>query len=374
MGRPWWGGSDAGRPESAVRPDATPRQTARVDVTEPVDLLATWDSPRWRAGLEAWLLPALADAGLTVTGPVEQSRTRFWSTVLHVETDAGRVWVKENAPSQAFEACLVAAVERLVPGRVPPVVAVEPDRGWLVTRDVGTPLGARDDVPDEAWTELASAWAGLQHDLAPHADALLGTGLSAVPEPGITDWAAALADELGRLPGDDPRALTDEERRHVDAGLRLVEEAAAVLTASGLPASLEHNDLHLGNAFHAPDAPMRFIDLGDAVWAHPLTAFRIPVWVLSARRGGPADPLVRRVVDAALEPWTDRVPLPDLRALLPAADRVSCLHRALSWRRLVEDVPLGVVDPEYVRAYAEWLLVATDPDAYTAAVEDRHVR
>ena len=345
-----------------------------MDVTEPVDLPARWASARWRAGLEAWLLPALADAGLTVTGPLEQWRTRFWSTVLHVDTDAGRVWVKENAPSQAFEARLVATVERLAPARMPPVVAVEPGRGWLVTRDVGTPLRGRDDVPDEAWAELASAWAGLQHDLAPHADALLGTGLSAFPEPGVTDWAAALADELGRLQGDDPRALTDEERRHVDAGLPLVEEAAAVLTASGLPASLQHNDLHLGNAFHAPGAPMQFIDLGDAVWAHPLTAFRIPAWVLSARRGDRADALVRRVVDAALEPWTDRVPLADLRALLPAADRLSCLHRALSWRRLVEDVPLDVVEPEYVRSYAEWLLVATDPDPYTAAVEDQHAR
>ncbi len=64
----------------------------------------------------------------------------------------------------------------------------------------------------------------------------------------------------------------------------------------------------------------------------------------------------------------------DLRALLPAADRISCLHRALSWRRLVEDVPLRAVDPAFVRSYAEWLLVATDPDPYTAAVEDRHAR
>jgi hypothetical protein len=365
---------DAGRSGKGGATSRRPRQTARVDVTEPVDLPATWASEQWRVELEAWLLPTLADAGLTVTGPLERSRTRFWSTVLHVETDAGRVWVKENAPSQAFEACLVDAVERLAPGRMPPVVAVEPGRGWLATRDIGTPLRGRDDVPDEAWTELASAWAGLQHDLAPHADALLGTGLSAVPESGIAQWAAALADELGRLPGEDPRALTDEERRHVAAGLPLVEEAAAVLASSGLPASLEHNDLHLGNAFHAPGAPMQFIDLGDAVWAHPLTAFRIPVWVLSARRRDRADALVRRVVDAALEPWTDRMPRADLEALLPAADRVSCLHRALSWRRLVEDVPLGVVDPEYVRSYAEWLLIATDPDPYTAAVEDRHVR
>ncbi len=65
---------------------------------------------------------------------------RFWSTVLHVETDAGRVWVKENAPSQAFEAGLVQVVEGIVPGLCAPLVAVDTERGWFATADLGLPL------------------------------------------------------------------------------------------------------------------------------------------------------------------------------------------------------------------------------------------
>ena len=84
------------------------------------DLPALWRSPQWRAEIEAWLGPALAAAGRTATGPLVQERVRFWSTVLSIETDAGRVWVKENAPSQAFEAALVVAVEELVPRTVRP--------------------------------------------------------------------------------------------------------------------------------------------------------------------------------------------------------------------------------------------------------------
>ena len=84
------------------------------------DLPALWRSAEWRAAIEAWLLPALEEAGVRVTGPVVQDRVRFWSTLLHVETDAGRVWVKENAPSQAFEAGLVQVVEEIVPGVVRP--------------------------------------------------------------------------------------------------------------------------------------------------------------------------------------------------------------------------------------------------------------
>jgi len=331
------------------------------------DLPARWASTSWREELEAWLVPALAGAGLRVNGPVVQDRVRFWSTVLHVETDGGRVWVKENAPSQAFEARLVVEVERLAPGRMPPVVATEPDRGWVATRDIGTPMGSRPEVADEAWVELVTEWAELQRDLLPHGPELLATGLSAFPETDAVGWAADLADELDALPSDDPRRLSTAERAHVEAGLPAVATAAEELGSSGLAPSLEHNDLHLGNAFHAEGERVRFIDLGDAVLAHPLTAFRIPVWILAERRGGIADPLVRRVVDAALEPWTDVLPLTDLRALLPAADRVSCLHRALSWRRLVADVPLRVVDPDYRRSHAEWLLTATDPDPFMRA-------
>lgn len=342
-----------------------------MDGTGPRDLPALWASPQWRAALEGWLLPALSDAGLSATGPVVQERIRFWSTVLHVETDAGRVWVKENAPSQAFEARLVPVVERLAPGRMPPVVAAEADRGRLATRDVGTPLGARPDVPDDAWLELVTQWARLQRELERHPEDVLASGVDAFPDD-AAGWAATLLDAFVALPSEDPRSPTVEERRQVERGLPLLAGAAEELVASGLPSSLQHNDLHLGNAMHGDSSPMRFIDLGDVVWAHPLTAFRIPLWGLAQRNGGPDDALVRRVADAALESWTDLLPLAGLRELLPAADRVSCLHRALSWERLVADVPLSAVQPpEYARASLEWLLVATDPDPWARATRDR---
>lgn len=331
------------------------------------DLPALWSSETWRRELEAWLLPALEAAGRTVTGPLVQERVRFWSTVLHVETDRGRVWVKENAPSQAFEAGLVATVERLAPGRTAPLVAVEPGRGWLATADLGRPLGERADVSDGLWVGLVAAWATLQHDLAGHPDALLATGLTALPESDVAAWAAALADRLAALPADDPRRMTGEERAEVERGMPRVVGAAATLVASGLPPSLQHNDLHLGNAVGSDDAAMAFIDLGDALWAHPLTAFRIPLWILADRLGDPGAPLVGRVVDAALAPWSGLLAREELRALLPAADRVSCLHRAVSWQRLVDDVPVGVVPVEFHRAAVEWLLVACDPDPFARA-------
>ena len=327
------------------------------------DLPALWSGQEWRADLEAWLLPALADAGLTPTGPVVQERVRFWSTVLHVETSGGRVWVKENAPSQAFEGALVAAVDALAPGRTPDVVAVDGAVGRLATRDLGVPLADAAEVTDDAWVELVSVWSALQRALVGHEDAVLATGLTPFPEDGAADWTAHLADRLAALPPEDPRRLTGDERTQVEDGLPRVASAGRELAGSRLPATLQHNDLHLGNALVGADRSIAFIDLGDAVWAHPLTAFRIPLWTLAEQRGV-GDPLVLRVQEAALAPWTDLVPASELSGLLPAADRLSALHRALSWQRLLDDVPLRVVPETYRRAAVEWLLIATDPDPF----------
>ncbi len=70
------------------------------------DVPARWSSPAWREEARTWLEEALGERGITTTGPMVQDHVRFWPTVLHVDTDAGRVWLTENAPSQSFEAVL----------------------------------------------------------------------------------------------------------------------------------------------------------------------------------------------------------------------------------------------------------------------------
>ena len=81
------------------------------------------------------------------------------------------------------------------------------------------------------------------------------------------------------------------------------------------------------------------------------------------------DSLVAEVIDAYLESWTDLAPAQELRRLLPAAERMSALHRAESWRRLMADVPLEAIDVEFLDAPAHWLLAATaeDPFAWSQA-------
>jgi hypothetical protein len=336
------------------------------------DLPGTWAAAQWLAELEAWLVPALEDVGIRPTASVERDRVRFWSVVARVETDRGRVWVKENAPSQAFEAALVPLVDRLVPHAVATPLAVDRHRGWLATADLGLPMWHDEQVPPLAdWVAVLQGYGAVQHVLADHADAVLATGVPTFPEQpdDVADWVEHLVETSRALPDADPRRLDDAEAAAVADGMPHLRDAAERLAASGIPPSVQHNDLHLGNAFRRPSGSIAFIDLGDALWTHPLTSARIPLWILRNRLElDPEGPELQRAVDAYLEPWTDRWDRATLRGLLDDADRISCLHRAESWRRLQADVPVERVDEPFLRSVPEWLVDAAAPDPYASAV------
>jgi hypothetical protein len=335
------------------------------------DLPARWGGEEFRVALEEWLLPALAEAGVTVTGPLVRDRIRFWSTLLHVESDGGRVWVKENAPSQAFEARLVAAVHDVAPGAVAVPLAVEPQRGWLATADLGAPLWDDEAPPAVEWVGVLRTWTAWQVALADHEPELVATGVPRFPRGAddVVRWVRGVLDELAGLPSADPRRATEDDVAVVGAGLERIGEAADALAASSLPDSLQHNDLHLGNALRGRDGGYAVIDLGDALWTHPLTTSRILRWVMRHRLGHePGSPEQVAAEEAAVGAWAGHADPAALRALLPAADRVSCLHRAESWRRLQSDVPVEAVDEPFRRSVVDWLTLAAAEDPYAAAV------
>lgn len=331
------------------------------------DLPALWRSRAWRDEVEEWL-----GRQVTVTGPVEEVKARFWSIVLKVPVPGGWAWFKENAPSQAFEAALVATIADLAPGAVPPVLGVDEDRGWLLTADLGAPVGDAPALRDDrravaVMADLAGRYGRLQRTLEGHGARMRAARVPAFDDGNAIAYAVALADHLAGLPVGDERRLSADDRRAVDAGLGRIGAAAARLEASGIPDSVDHNDLHLRNALRSAAGDLVVIDLGDSLWSHPFASLRILSWLTLSRVGGGTggrDHL--RVVDAHLEHWTDVASLPELRRMLPAAERLSCLHRAESWRRLMADVPLGVIDAPWRAAPAQWLLAACAPDPFAA--------
>ena len=335
-----------------------------MDAAAERDLPTLWRSGSWRAEAHTWIR-AQAD----VTGPIQEHLVRFWSVVLKVPVAGGWAWFKENAPSQSFEAALMEEVARVAPDRVPPLFGVERARGWLLTADLGDPIGEHrpaDDLEAAAEVaEVAGAWSEVQRRLSGREPAMRAARVPAFEDSNAISYAVALADHLARLPEGDGRRLDLEGRRQVEAGLGRLGEDAARLEASGIPESVEHNDLHLWNAMRGRDGGIAFIDLGDAVWSHPFASVRPLLWVMRARLPfPPGAPEYERVIDAYLESWTDLAPAQEVRRLLPAAERMSALHRAESWRRLMADVPLEAIDVEFLDAPAHWLLAATSEDPF----------
>lgn len=194
----------------------------------------------------------------------------------------------------------------------------------------------------------------LQVTLAAHPDIpQLGVpGLT--PQAAAREAGAALA-RAADYPTDHRLHLTSAEAAHLSRGLALLTAAAAELAQLGLPDTLEHNDLHTGNAFVPDGGRYRVFDFADAVWGHPLCSVVVPVRALAQEWQCPYDdPRITAASDAYLEVWTSYAPMSRLRKALPAVHGIAALHRYEAWRRVLDLVPAKSVGPE--AAYAgQWL-------------------
>jgi hypothetical protein len=323
------------------------RETVRTDGPD-------WSTERWRDAALAWIDAALVRHGRRVTGPAEP-RVRPWSLVWRLPTDAGPVWFKANNPGTRYEAVLLAELPGRCPGALLDPIAVDEERGWSLLPDGGPSL--RDTLagqPDPThWERVLPAYAALQIAATPEAARLVERGVpDQRPERMPELFDRLLADEAALLLGE-PDGLTPELHGRLRAYRPEFVELCRRLAATGVPASVQHDDLHDGNVFVAEDG-YRFFDWGDASVAHPFGTLLVALRSV-AYAGGlePGDPALVRLRDAYLETWTDRYDRPTLREAAGLAMRVATVSRALSWRRA-----LWTTDParaEYASAVPGWL-------------------
>jgi hypothetical protein len=213
--------------------------------------VADWTDPRWLAEVHAWIR-ARAD----VTGPIEQPHIRLWSTVLRVPTSDGTAWFKANAPASAHEAAVVSVLARERPDVAPPLLALDLERGWMLTADAGERL--RDVIARErdlrGWLDVLAVYAGLQIDMASHAEELVALGVPDCRLATLADQAA----EVGDLRPDVPR----------------IAELSARLATYGIPETIQHDDLGDGDFFLGGACP-RILDWGDSCVSHPFLTMSV---------------------------------------------------------------------------------------------------
>ncbi|MET8356026.1 aminoglycoside phosphotransferase family protein [Micromonospora sp. NPDC005171] len=321
-----------------------------------------WSSEQWQVRARSWVDAQLSRVGRRVTGLVE-SRVRPWSLVWRVPTDDGPVWFKANNPGTVHEAVLISALAESAPDRVLTPIAVDPAQGWSLLPDGGESL--RDVLgrdPDLAhWERALPGYAALQLASVPRADELVALGVPDQRPEVLADLFVELLDDHEALLIGAEGGLSPEMHERLRAELPSYAQRCRRLADLGVPATVQHDDLHDGNVF-AGEAGYRYFDWGDASVAHPFGTLLVTLRSVGHDRKLAADDAqLVRLRDAYLEAWTDRY---DRRTLVEAADLAIGLgpvSRSLSWRRALDTAEESRA--EYAAAVPGWLeeLFAASP-------------
>jgi hypothetical protein len=222
-----------------------------------------WRDEQWRATASGWATEQAAAAGRPVTGDVEQTHVTRWSTVLRLPTAGGDVWFKANDPAMRYEAGLVDLLAARRPDAVPPLLASEPAHGWMLMDDAGERL--RTIVPRERslarWLEALRLYAEVQVACVADAGEMLALGVPDRRLAGLPEQYAALVHRL------------DVEPRFREA-VGEVERLCAELAATGLPDTVQHDDLHDGQVF-VREGRTLLLDWGDSCVTHPFLTLSV---------------------------------------------------------------------------------------------------
>ena len=267
-----------------------------------------------RAAAERWIR-----ARVDPSGEIETAHERPWSTILRIPVAGGLVWFKECAPVQAFEPRLSAALFERWPDLGAGVLAHDEERAWILFEDAGLPIAVSGNPP-EAWLELLPRYAELQRGEVEHADDHVAHGVPDLRLPALPARYEAMLRERLPIDPDEVERLRSCTRRF--AGL------CDELAARGIPATIQHDDLHMANVY-AGGGRLRVLDWGDASVAHPFFSLVVPFLFLEERNGrAPEDAWFDRLRAAYLEPWGH-----GLDDALRLAERIGRVAHVFAWLR-----------------------------------------
>ena len=127
-------------------------------------------------------------------------------------------------------------------------------------------------------------------------------------------------------------------RERIRADLGRYAELCARLADGGVPASLQHDDLHDANVFVSGNRH-RFFDWGDASVSHPFLSLLVTLRVAGQALDVPnGHPVLLRLRDSYLDVWRDHGSPRELREQCAVALQVGPLQRALTWHRILQGV------------------------------------
>lgn len=285
------------------------------------ELRPPWSRPGWGALAGAWMVDRMRQSGYGDPDPPHVHHLWGFSAVLAASAAGGTAYLKCSTGVFRHEAVLTQALAERSPGRLPDVLAVEPDEGWLLMRALPSPeLG---ELPEVEWGAGLVALAELQHRWLGRGDELLSLGARPRPLDRLAEWVEATAGATELV---DRLAPADR-----DAWLRAMPQlvdACARLDALGPGPSLVHGDFHPWNVSGSGDAA-RIFDWTDCAVSHPF--IDLVTYVMRTKDEG-----VRpQLMDTYLERWSDVLTSADLAEAGRLALVVGALHQVQTYTLLV---------------------------------------
>jgi hypothetical protein len=139
-------------------------------------LQAPWVNQGWFDDAAAWIQAQLAQRHITALGPIVQERVWALSCVMRLETSIGDVYFKAVPPFMTQESVAMHEVSRQYPDLLPPPLALDTGRGWMLMPDFGGDSLLH--VPDlSRWQEVLRLCAHMQVEQARYVDDWLARGI-----------------------------------------------------------------------------------------------------------------------------------------------------------------------------------------------------
>jgi hypothetical protein len=294
------------------------------------DLIAAWrrdhnesatmpfSRPGGYAPSLAWMRATLTQRGRPVAGEPQQIKNAYVSTVFRCPTVAGDVYLKIIPPVFMREAHITARLAEWKIAPLPEILAIDPERGLLLTADMGG-CDLKDcctlDRLEAVVRELAQFHIAATRFVNPTTPWPFYDGRTGLLE----DQIEALFDEAPALLAGSPYALNAEETAQLRRSLPTWKELCAAMWEVPLPLTIDHGDMHPGNIRVVADGFI-FYDWAWSAVAHPFIGIAS---LLRSVRKRLSDPERDRnfLRDTYLDAWTGYASGPQLRRTFDLADR-----------------------------------------------------
>jgi hypothetical protein len=309
----------------SIRPRAV-ELLAEVSENLPIPpLRPRWSRRGWFGRASAWMRAAAADAGRPLAAEPAPFYLRGISALLRAPTEGPDLFLKAVFPPFHAEPVLTQLLAARFPAVVPPVIAIEPDEGWLMVEDIGSAWVGDEPEADRpaALRRGAGALVGIQRAVADDREAIATLLAAGAPHRPLAELVAATAAAIGPtgMGVADGGIEPDRARRALTA----LEEAVPRVAATGLPETVVHGDFHSGNAALV-DGEIVIIDWSDAAIASP--AIDLVTW-LAWSGDRPAE--IDAAIDGWIEAWSPVVDGERLRAVVDDVLIVGAAYQVVSY-------------------------------------------